>query len=772
MTVVPAPAAPGTQSAGTGRLYRLGVWSALHAWQVLAFWLVLLAAAAVSAGYFSSHLTGNDNTVTGSDSQAAARLLATRLPRSANETDLVVVHSRSVAVQDEPFRQAVQVAVLRFAHASGVSGVSSPYDAPAQLIAPDGHTALIALSMQGSPTQLQRDAAPLRDLAGNLTTGQVQLYVTGSSPLAAAEVDRGDADLARAERIGFPLAAVVLLLAFGTPIAAAIPLLLGAAAALGAFGALGVASTVTSFDVFARTAVSMLAIALGIDYSLFAVTRFREELADVPTAASSRPARAVAVGRTMATAGHAVLFSGATVAVSLSGLWLVRSPKIHSMALGLATTVGVMLAVCLTLLPALLGLFGRRINRPVLALLGSRQHVPDPEHSVWARLAAAVMRRPVAVAGSVVLVIVALAVPAFGLRYGVDLGAGAVADSPAGKGYTLVSREFAPGITAPVTVVASARAPLTGAQLDAVARFTAEAAARPNVAGASSVTTVLDKLYGAHAADDLVRAAAGAPAAVAGLVSGDRTVAVITVRPRYAPDSAQTADLVRDLRAAARANLAGAGLTANVGGTAAQIVDISDESSRALPLVIAAVLATSWVMLLLAFRSLILPFKAVLMNLLTCAGAFGAAVLVFQDGHGAALVGASRTGFVQVMLPLFSFALVFGLSMDYEIFMISRMREEWRHCGDNRRAVRLGLARSARVITAAAAIMVVVFASFMFTGVLEIKQLGFMLALAVLIDASIVRLLLVPALMRLMGRWNWWLPARLDRTLPGSYAER
>jgi len=203
----------------------------------------------------------------------------------------------------------------------------------------------------------------------------------------------------------------------------------------------------------------------------------------------------------------------------------------------------------------------------------------------------------------------------------------------------------------------------------------------------------------------------------------------------------------------------------------AEIVDISDESSRALPLVIAAVLAASWVLLLIAFRSLVLPVKAIVMNLLTSGAAFGAAVLVFQDGHGAGLLGVDRTGFIQVVLPLFAFALVFGLSMDYEVFMLLRMREEWDRTGDNQAAVRLGITRTARVITAAAGIMVVVFAAFLFTRILEIKQMGFMLALAVLIDATIVRLLLVPALMRLLGPWNWWLPAPLRRLLPAGVAE-
>jgi RND superfamily putative drug exporter len=747
------------------RLYRLGAWTANHPLRVLAAWLVLLACALYSASYFTAHLSGSDNLVTGSDSQQAAELVKKAFPGTPAETDFVVVHSGQLTTRDEAFHRVVDAALARYRGNAGVKDTTSPYDAPARLISPDRHTALIPVGRNGSDRQLQSDAKPLQDLATGVSTGQVAVYFTGSSALAAADAQQGEVDLARAERIGFPAAAIVLLIAFGSLVAAGIPLVLGLLAVLSALGLLGVASLFTPFNVFVQTAVSMIGIALGIDYSLFIVTRFREELARQP--GNGRAERVDAVGRTLATAGRAVLFSGTTVVVALTGLWLVHSPRVHSIALGMTAGVVGMMALSVTLLPALLGLLGTRINRIALPWTRHRLAQPDPEHSAWASLASFVMRRPVAVAALGTLLLAVLALPVFGMRYGVDQGIDAVKASPAGTGYTVLTSAFAPGTLSPVSVVAANPAgALSDAQLTAIARFTADTAGdRALVADVSSITAILDAQAGGHTARQLGLAAAQADGAFAGVLSEDRATTTVTVWSRYAADSAQTARLVKDVRARVRDTLVPAGLTAHVGGGPAEIVDISAESSRAMPVVIAAVLAASWLMLLIAFRSLLLPFKAILMNLFTCGAAFGIAVFIFQSGHGAGLLGVQRTGFIQVILPLFAFALVFGLSMDYEVFMLTRMREEWARTGDNTQAVRLGITRTARVITAAAAIMVIVFAAFLLTRGLEIKQLGFMLALAVLIDATLVRLLLVPAFMRLMGSWNWWLPGSLDRLL-------
>ena len=418
---------------GRGRLYRIGFWTALHPLKVIATWLVLLVLAVFSAGYFTSHLTGNKSVVTGSESQKALQLIEAKFPDAPRETDFVVLHSQGSTTSDEVFRRAVATAVTRYGKDPAVVGAASPYSAPARLISSDRHTALIPVSLNGSDKERQKTAKPLQDLAIGLATEQIDVYFTGSSPLAAAGVLQGNEDLARAESIGLPAAAIVLLIAFGSLVAAAIPLFLGVLAVLAvlsAFGVLGVVSIFTPFDVFVQTAVSMLCIAMGIDYSLFIVSRFREELARME--GDTRLDRAAAVGRTLATAGNAVLFSGTTVVASLNGLWLVRSPKVHSMAMGMTAAVLVMMIISVTLLPALLGMLGPKINR--LALPWARKSLanPDPEHSLWAKLASMVMRRPVAIATVSTLLLSALAIPAFGLRFGVDLGSDAVADSHAG----------------------------------------------------------------------------------------------------------------------------------------------------------------------------------------------------------------------------------------------------------------------------------------------------------------------------------------------------
>jgi putative drug exporter of the RND superfamily len=756
-------AAPGAEPvrgpARSGVLESLGRWSARHPAIVLAVWAVLLGLAVLGARQFTSHLALQNNAVDNADSARARQLVREAFPSAVAETDFVVLHSDSLTAQDAEFRALVGRAVDGYRGQPGVAQVSSPYAQPGTLISADGHTALVPVGLNGGSKELQQAAEPLQRVADGLRTDRVQVYFTGFSPLAAATVHRANSDLERAEGIGLPAAAIVLIIAFGSIVAAAIPLALGITAILTAFGLLGLLSLFLQFNTITQSAVTMLAIALGIDYSLFILTRFREQLAGVD--ARDREARAAAVGQAVATSGRAVLFSGSTVIISLAGLFLVRSAGLRSMAVGLMVGVLAMMVLSVTLLPAILGLLGARVNR--LALPWARRSLahPDPEHSRWARIVDAVMRRPVLVAVAVTAVLAVLAAPAFGLRYGVDTGAGAVTATPAGRGFTAISTSFAPGVIAPVTVVATAgEGVLSDAQLDALVAFTERASGDDRVALVSSVTSVLDQRFGGHGTANLRAAMARAPEAMATLVDSSGATTVLTVYPKYAADSDQTQALVTVLRAEAADTLSRAGLSAHLGGSPAQISEIMAENTRATPLVIAAVLAASWVLLLVVFRSLLLPFKAILMNLLSVGAAFGVVVLVFQEGHGAGLLGVDRTGFIQVMLPLLTFAVSFGLSMDYEVFLVSRMREEWDRSGDNAAAVRLGITYTARVITAAALIMVVVFASFVLAGMVEAKQLGFMLALAVLIDATVVRLFLVPAVMRVMGRWCWWLPGR------------
>ncbi|MFD4769404.1 MMPL family transporter [Streptomyces niveus] len=594
----------------------------------------------------------------------------------------------------------------------------------------------------------------------------VDVMLTGSSTLNAAVVEQQDKDLARAESIGLPIALFVLLAAFGTLVAACLPLLLGVVALVTSFGALGAVSGVVSFDVFSQAVVTMLGLALGIDYCLFAVTRMREELAarkgDVPAA----------VGATMATAGKAVLFSGCTVIISVAGLLVVRAPVFRTMALGVMIAVAAMPAVATTLLPAVLGLLGPRIDK--LAVPGMKRSVrtTDVSRSGWARWTNVVMRRPVLVGGLTSVVLLLAILPAAQLKLGFDVGASAVSDAPAGRGYELVADKFVPGAATPLQIVLDKPAgALDDADLAALEQLTEQLRDNDDVAEVQSVTDVLRQQTGGVDAEGLrtlMEAAKQDGEGLGRLIATDGRTTALAVLPREAADSDASVDLVHWIRDTAVPDTVGErdGTSAFVGGLSAQTVDISEEVSRATPLVLALVLGLSFILLLLAFRSLLLPLSAIVMNLVSVGAAFGLLTLVFQEGHGASLLDFTSGGFIQAYLPLLTFLILFGLSMDDEVFLISRMKEEWGHSRDNTRAVTEGVAHTAKVITAAATIMMVIFAAFMITKVVEVKQMGFALAVAVLVVATLIRVVLVPALMRLLGSSNWWLPGRLDRVLP------
>ncbi|MGW6857007.1 MMPL family transporter [Streptomyces xanthophaeus] len=747
-------------------LYRLGAWCAHHAWRVVAVWLLVLVGAGLLVPRFAESLTGSSLTVTGSEAARAEQLMRDKFDSAVTEDIVVVFDSAERSVQDPEFREAVRRGVAGLRAQDGVARVEDPYGAGGEaLFSADGHTALVLAGLTGDERDRQAVAPELQKTLDRTADDGIGVHLTGSSALNAAVVEQEDEDLARAESIGLPIALLVLLLAFGTLVAAGLPLLLGVAALVTAFGALGAISYFTSFDVFVQAVVTMLGLALGIDYCLFVVTRQREELA-------ARPDRPMAetVGRTMATAGKAVLFSGSTVLISVAGLLLVRAPVFRSMAWGVMVAVAVMLAVAVTLLPALLALLGNRIDR--LAVPGLRRTVrhPDPEHSVWARWTRVVMRRPAVVGGITLAALLTAAAPVLGLKLGFDVGASAVSDAPAGIGYRLVAEKFAPGAATPVQiVVADSDGELDAASLAAIDRLSGLVEGNGQVAGVVSLTKVLKEKTGRSDVEALGELrSAGGPGDLDRLLSPSGDMSVITVFSRNAPDSDETIDLVRWIRGTAAPEAAGAagGLTVVTGGLTAQTIDVASEIERATPWVLASVLGLSFLLLLLAFRSLLLAASAIVMNLISVGAAFGLLTWVFQDGAGASLLDFTSRGFIQAYLPLLTFVVLFGLSMDYEVFLISRMKEEWDRTHDNVRAVTAGVVHTAKVITAAAAIMVVVFAAFMITRVVEVKQMGFALAVAVLVDATLIRIVLVPAFMRLAGPANWWLPRWLDRALP------
>jgi len=474
----------------------------------------------------------------------------------------------------------------------------------------------------------------------------------------------------------------------------------------------------------------------------------------------------------IATSGKTVFFSGTTVIISLAGLLLVNAKIFSDLAFGAMVSVGAMMAGALTLLPAALAALGPAINRLAIPGLSRAVLNPDPEKGFWARWAHGIMRHPLVWTLVTVTILLVLAAPVTRIQLGLSTSTSSQSQEAAVAGRAVLDRAISEGIVSPIqVVVASSTGRFTTTELDAIARLTSALEADPSVARVVSVTQILDTYAGNHDAATLAAAASVPQAAdlLSDLVNFGRgsDVTQIIVVPSVPPDSSRATSLVARIRhTIAPHATAGTGLRVLVGGLTAEIADISAESARKLPVVAALVVLLSFVLLATVFRSLFLPIKAIVMNVLSIGASFGLLVLVFQEGWGARVLHFTSPGSIQVYLPLLVFAILFGLSMDYEVFLIGRMKEEWERTGDNELAVTRGLEYTARVITSAAAIMVAVFAVFIFTRVLEVRELGFALASAVLIDASLVRLLLVPAMMDLVGHWNWWFPPTLDRLLP------
>lgn len=657
-------------------------------------------------------------------------------------------------------------AVAQLRTAENVVAVFSPLDPGARnQISDDGQAAFAIVGVTGTVDERLARADDYTDLATGAATEDVRVMFTGRSPISNALVNVASEDLRNAETVGLPVALVILVLAFGSLVAAGLPLLAAISGIAITFGVLTIAAQFTGFNLLIENIVTMIGLAIGIDYVLFIVTRFREELAH------GRPVDE-AVGATMATAGKTVLFSGLTVLVSVSGLLIVSSPTFQQIAIGMMAVVPIMVLLALSQLPATLAVLGTRVNRLTLPFLRRGVESPDAAQGVWARWSRLVMRRPVIWTLATTAVLIIISLPVFRLSLGVTLDAGAAEGTPAGDGVTVLNERFSPGELSPMQIVYERRdGALSDEDLEVIHQLSLALTADPGVAQVTSITFALEQFAGDHSVATL-DTAMGQPDAARSLgflvnAGGDGDLALISVVPTAAPDSEAAYDLVERIRdGITGAVVAGNDSAVYVGGLSAEIVDVSDEVIDKFPLVLLFVLSLSFILLMMIFRSLLLPLKAILMNLLSVGAAYGLLVLVFQEGWGESIFDFESTGHIAVDLPLMTFAILFGLSMDYEVFLLSRVKERWEQRGNTEGAVAHGLEHTARTITSAAAIMVAVFTAFAFTSLLEVQQIGFALAVAILVDATLIRILLVPATMRLLGEWNWWLPTWLDRWLP------
>ena len=690
-----------------GPLGRLGRWTATHGKVVALAWVLVALPLAVLAPRVEHALSGAGWEASGSESVEARALVEREFDGLSSSSLLVVLHSEERRVGDAEFRQALDRVEELLRGSESVSSVVPPREGVS--ISRDGHTAIVQAGAAGSPTEMVRAADELKGELREAGGADVEVALTGASGLWSDFNEANRAAMLKSELISWPVTLAILVLAFGSLVAAGLPLMLTILGLIAAAGSLFLAAQVADVSIWAMNFALMFALALGIDYALFVVHRFRGALFG-----SKLPA-AEAVAVAMDTAGKAVLFSGLTVLVSLSAVMLVPSPAFRSMALGIMLSVIFVLAATLTLLPAVLGKLGSRVDR-----LGLRWvHAGEHRSPAFARWAERLWRRPFAWGLAVTALLVVLALPAIGLKTGMPSIKVVPTEDSSRRGYDLVQAAFGPG------------AP--GALQIAVPSNSAAAAA------------------------DVLRSDAGIAQTVAAGESG--STALLQAVPTVDPSDPSVGDTIDRLRAALPAG-------ALVGGSVAENHDLEEALSARTPLVVGVVLVLGFLLLLLALQAPVIAAAGVVTNLLATAAAFGVARLIFQEGNGSGLLGFESQGFLDAWGPVFFFAMIFAISMDYTVFLLSSAKEHWDRTGDAKDAMVGGLAHSGRVIFAAAAVMVAIFFTFALSGPLPPKEMGVILGVAVLLDAALIRLVLMPVLLRLLGPAAWWQPRWLDRILP------
>lgn len=703
----------------------LARWCVRYRLVTVLLWLLALGGVTVAAAV-AGPAYSTDYEVPGTESGRATQLLRDGFPGLGGDNDTVVWHTTPDTVQAADVEQTMTRTLDRIETLPGVASVISPYKAQgADQISRDGHTAYATVTFDRPAQDITKpQAQALISAAKTAQTDGLQVELGGSA--VGSTVPSGGH---LAEIVGVVVAGVVLLLAFGSLAASLLPIataLVSVGTAHAVIGLLGHAMTVAGF---APLLGILIGLGVGIDYALFIVTRHRRGLKRGLSVTEADT-------RAVATTGRAVVFAGATVCIALLGMLCLRLEFLNGVAVAAASTVVLTVAASVTLLPALLSFIGpRALSRRERHRLA--EHGPEPElpTGLAARWSAFVERHPKLLGTLAMAVVAVLALPTLFLHLGTADQGEDPASSTTRKAYDLVAEGFGPGVNGPLTLVThvdGAEDRLALDNLDATLRTTE---------GVAAVTPVTYNTGG--------------------------TTAYLSVVPDSAPQSQRTSALVERLRTDVlpRAET-GTSLDVQVGGVTAGYDDFAGVIVGRMPLFIGVVISLGCVLLLLAFRSVGIPLKAAAMNVAAVTAAFGVVVAIFQWGWGSEFLGLGRAGPIEPFLPVIMVSVLFGLSMDYQVFLVSRMYEEWLETGDNRRAVRVGLAETSRVINSAAVIMISVFLAFVLGGDRLIAMFGIALAAAVAVDAFVLRTLLVPALMHMLGRANWWLPRRLDRVLP------
>ena len=743
---------------GRSLFWRLGSFSIRRKWIVIVAWIAAIAAVGPQVAKLQDRMSQGGFEVAGSQSDNVRLALENDFEQQYQFSDLVVFHSEELTASDPDFRSTVEKTMSALSEAPGVAQVTDPYAFPDRSISKDGHTAIATAYLSDSQDEvLDHNPALEKAVRDASMDSKVEALITGAGPFYSEFTNTTTEDLERAEKIALPITLLILVIAFASLVAAGVPILLALISLVVSFGFISIIAANTTVSLFTQNIASMIGIGVGIDYSLFILTRYREEL-------RAGRERVEATAQAIATSGKAVFVSGLTVVVALSGTQLVNLPAFRSMGLGAMIAVAMAVLAALTLLPALFGVMGSKIN----SLSFSKRIASGETGGVWRRWAHFIMRRPVLPLIIATAVIGLLAAPALDLRLGSSGPSILPEDSPPRRAIELMSDGFGAGQAGPMGILLTVGEDVRTDGFDDVHAIASKVGGDPEVVFVNSIATLVP-----GAPLDQAKMALSSPEAAgqaSSMISKDGKSTVLWVITKSDPISDNAQRLVERLRTGLPEDLP-EGAAIQIGGDAATNFDINTEVTSALPSVVGLVLALSFVVLLLFLRSVLLPLKAILMNTASVLAAYGMVVFVFQQGHFEELLGFKSEGIVESFLPLFLFCILFGLSMDYEVFLLARIREEFNKTGDNTEAVGWGLEHTARIITSAAAVMVTVFGAFAFASLIPIKAMGFGLAAAVFLDATIIRIVMVPATMRLMGNWNWWLPSWLDRILPSVSLE-
>jgi RND superfamily putative drug exporter len=713
-------------SAITGRLAAI---CARRPRVVIVLWLIVLVAGGLFARNIGDVVNSNFKLFFTPESAKGSDLLEQRMHGPAQAKEVVIVRSPDKTVDDAGFR------TFTIGLTDGIRALKKPDGTPlvssvvsffetsaAPLISADRRTTVLPATLNAPAEEAASNVGPLVDYVRGMNGRDGFTVLTmGEGSINNTFMDTANSDLRKAETLGIPVALIVLVFVFGTAAAAGLPLLLALFGIVVAFGLVTLIGHFVTMDTIVENIITMVGLAVGIDYSLLIVERFREER-------RKGVEKNEAVHVAGATAGQAVLFSGGTVMVSLLALLMVPEKTFLSIALGAAVVVVCAVAAALTLLPALLGIIGDGVNRLAIRLPGRRYPVAD-ESPFWARAAALVMRRPLLSVSMTVVFLIVVAAPFVGMQRGFSGVSMVPPSSDAHKAFAILNSEFSAGLVAPLEIVVDAPDVRSAAVQGGIDSLVSRLQADP-IFGSVSVEV--------NDASDLALVSAPMNGDYAGNAATDT---VRRVRSDYVPSA-----------------FSGSSAKVYVTGESALITDILIMVSDYTPIVLAVVLFLSFILLLVLFRSIVVPLSAIVMNLLSVGAAYGLLVLVFQHGFLHQVFGFEKLNVIAFWVPLLLFAVLFGLSMDYHVFLLSRIRERFDETGDNREAVSFGVRHTGRIITGAALIMVTVFGAFATGRLSQLQQIGFGLAVAVIIDATLIRTVLVPATMTLLGRWNWYLP--------------